>query len=100
MSTADSLLLVAASSVVRDVYQKVTHHDHDVPQANLVRNSQCVVTALMVVSVIVGHLVDELVFWLVLFAWAGLGAALGPLRSTCLGGGRPRQVAPPDSWPR
>ena len=31
--------------------------------------------ALVVVSVIVGHLADELVFWLVLFVWAPLGPA-------------------------
>ncbi len=79
-----SATLVAASSIVRDGYQKVIHHDHDVPQANLVRYGQGVVTALVVVSVIVGHLADELVFWLVLFAWAGLGAALGPASNLAL----------------
>ena len=77
MSTADSQLLVAASSIVRDGHQKVIHRDHDVPQANLVRHGRGVVTAMVVVSVMVGHLADELVFWLVLSAWAGLGAAQG-----------------------
>jgi Na+/proline symporter len=40
--------------------------------------SRIVVGLLVVVSVVVGMLAEELVFWLVLFAWAGLGAAIGP----------------------
>jgi len=57
MSTADSQLLVAASAVVRDVYEKVLRRDETVSPQRLVKMSR----------------------WrLVLFAWAGLGAALGP----------------------
>jgi Na+/proline symporter len=37
-----------------------------------------VVVALVAVALAVGMLAQELVFWLVLFAWAGLGAAFGP----------------------
>jgi Na+/proline symporter len=33
---------------------------------------------LVVIAVIMGILVKDLVFWFVLFAWAGLGAAIGP----------------------
>ncbi len=78
MSTADSQLLVAASALVRDVYEKVLRAGRPVPQARLVWLSRLTVTALVAVSVGVGMLADQLVFWLVLFAWAGLGAALGP----------------------
>ncbi len=78
MSTADSQLLVAASSVVRDVYEKVLRRGETVPQARLVLYSRIVVVGLVAVSLVLGLLAQQLVFWLVLFAWAGLGAALGP----------------------
>lgn len=78
MSTADSQLLVAASAVVRDVYEKVLRKGREVPQRRLVLLSRSVVLLLVVLSLILGFLAQDLVFWLVLFAWAGLGAALGP----------------------
>ena len=78
MSTADSQLLVAASSVVRDLYQKVLRRDRELAPRRLVLMSRLVVVALVAVALALGFLAEELVFWLVLFAWAGLGAALGP----------------------
>ena len=78
MSTADSQLLVAASTVVRDVYEKVIRKGEPLTQRALVIVSRLVVTVLVVVALLLGWAADELVFWLVLFAWAGLGAALGP----------------------
>ncbi len=78
MSTADSQLLVAASSVVRDFYEKILHRDEEIPQKRLVFYSRLVVTLLVIAALVVGLTAEALVFWLVLFAWAGLGAALGP----------------------
>ena len=78
MSTADSQLLVAASSVVRDVYEKILKKDENVSQKKLVLLSRIVVLLIVILSVIFGFLAEDLVFWLVLFAWAGLGAAVGP----------------------
>jgi Na+/proline symporter len=78
MSTADSQLLVAASAVVRDFYQKVVCRDREVPQEKLVRFSRIMVAVLVGMALVLGWLAESLVFWLVLFAWAGLGAALGP----------------------
>ncbi len=78
MSTADSQLLVAASSVVRDVYEKIARKGEDISQRTLVLYSRIVVFLLVVLSLIVGFLAEDLVFWLVLFAWAGLGASIGP----------------------
>jgi sodium/proline symporter len=77
MSTADSQLLVAASTVVRDVYEKVFRRE-PLPRRVAVLYSRLVVTGLVGAALALGWLADELVFWLVLFAWAGLGAALGP----------------------
>lgn len=78
MSTADSQLLVAASSVVRDIYDKLIRKGEEVPQKLLVLYSRLVVFLLVVISLIFGYLAEDLVFWLVLFAWAGLGASIGP----------------------
>lgn len=78
MSTADSQLLVAASSVLRDIYEKIIKKDEQISQNKLVLYSRVVVFVLVVISLIFGFLAEELVFWLVLFAWAGLGAAIGP----------------------
>lgn len=79
MSTADSQLLVAASALVRDFYEKVVRRGEEVPRKLLVLYSRSMVGVLVVVALILGWLAEELVFWLVLFAWAGLGAALGPI---------------------
>lgn len=78
MSTADSQLLVAASSVVRDIYDKLIRKGEEVPQKTLVLYSRSVVFLLVVLALIFGFLAEDLVFWLVLFAWAGLGASIGP----------------------
>jgi SSS family solute:Na+ symporter len=78
MSTADSQLLVAASALVRDFYEKAARKGRALPQRNLVRLSRWVVFGLVLVALILGVVAENLIFWLVLFAWAGLGAALGP----------------------
>lgn len=78
MSTADSQLLVAASSVVRDVYDKRIRRGEAIPQKKLVLYSRIVVFLIVILSLLFGYLAEELVFWLVLFAWAGLGASVGP----------------------
>jgi len=78
MSTADSQLLVAASSVVRDLFQKTIKRGQKIADKKLVIYSRITVLILVIASVLLGLIAKELVFWLVLFAWAGLGAALGP----------------------
>jgi sodium/proline symporter len=78
MSTADSQLLVAASAVVRDVYEKLICKGREIPQKKLVVLSRAVVVLLVVLALGLGLMAENLVFWLVLFAWAGLGAAFGP----------------------
>jgi sodium/proline symporter len=78
MSTADSQLLVAASSVARDIYDKILKKDEEVPQKTLVLYSRIVVFVIVVLALLFGFIAEDIVFWLVLFAWAGLGASIGP----------------------
>lgn len=78
MSTADSQLLVAASAVVRDIYDRILKKGQEIPQKKLVRYSRIVVILIVGVALFFSLIAQELVFWLVLFAWAGLGASIGP----------------------
>ncbi len=78
MSTADSQLLVAASGIVRDIYQKVIHRGKELNQRRLVLYSRITVVVLVILAILLGILAQQQVFWLVLIAWAGLGASLGP----------------------
>ncbi len=78
MSTADSMLLVSASAVIRDIYQKIINPRRDFTQKELVIYSRLVILLIVVVALIFGYFASDLVFWLVLFAWGGLGAAFGP----------------------
>ncbi len=78
MSTADSQLLVAASGVVRDIYEKVVKKDRPLSQKRLTLMSRVTVAVLVYIAIMLALLVQDIVFWFVLFAWAGLGAAIGP----------------------
>lgn len=78
MSTADSQLLVAASSIIVDIYEHGLQKGEKLSQRQLVLYSRIIVFLLVVLAICFGVLAKELVFWLVLFAWAGLGASIGP----------------------
>ncbi|MDH3284939.1 MAG: sodium/proline symporter, partial [Acidobacteriota bacterium] len=78
MSTADSQLLVAASGVVRDLWEKLLHRGPPLAPRTVVHASRAVIVVLVVLAILLGSAAQELVFWFVLFAWAGLGASLGP----------------------
>jgi len=78
MSTADSQLLVAASSVVEDVYHKLVN-----PKANqkkllyLSRTSVLLLSGIAFIFAIPGE--NSAIYFLVAFAWGGLAASFGPL---------------------
>jgi Na+/proline symporter len=64
--------------VARDVYEKVLKRDEVVDPRALVRLSRAVVVVLVVAALALGAVAQDVVFWLVLFAWGGLGASIGP----------------------
>lgn len=78
MSTADSMLLVSASSIIRDIYQKIIAPQKELTDKQLVLYSRLIIFLLMLAAFVFGYIAQDLVFWLVLFAWGGLGAAFGP----------------------
>ncbi len=77
MSSADSQLLVAASAIIRDLYQKLISKDEELDEQKLVIYSRITVLVLVLLALLFGFFASDLVFWLVLFAWGGLGATIG-----------------------
>ena len=78
LSTADSQLLVVASTFVRDLYEKVIARKKVISEKQKLRLSRIVVIFSGLLAMVLAYMAEELVFWLVLFAWGGLGAAFGP----------------------
>ncbi len=76
MSTADSLLIMASSAVVRDFLQKIRSSTKT--DAQLARYGKIVTLIIGVIGVIFALKESPLIFWFVVFAWNGLGAAFGP----------------------
>ncbi|MFH1863259.1 MAG: sodium/proline symporter [bacterium] len=77
MSTASSQLLVAASCVVKDLYESVLEKDPGEKQ--LIMMSRITVLVLGAAAILFSLAEIRVIFWFVLFAWSGMGAAFGPL---------------------
>ncbi len=78
LSTADSQLLVVASTFVRDLYEMVLNKNKEINEIEKLKLSRIVVVLSGILSIILALAAKDLVFWLVLFAWGGLGASFGP----------------------
>jgi sodium/proline symporter len=77
MSTVDSLLLLASSSVVRDAYQKIIGTTRD--EASLANYGKLVTVIIGAVAVVLGIQEPRVVYHFVLASWSGLGSAFGPV---------------------
>jgi Na+/proline symporter len=80
MSTADSQLLVASSSLIEDVYVKMLRAGRppDRP-GTLVLLSRLFTTGITAVALFLAFSGTDLIFDMVAYAWAGLGASFGPV---------------------
>ena len=76
MSTVDSLLLLASSAVVRDFFQQIIGTQKS--ELQLVRYGKMTTLVIGFLGVVFALQESPLVFWFVLFAWSGLGAAFAP----------------------
>lgn len=76
MSTADSQLLVSASSMAEDIFKGVIKKDAD--DRTVLRISRITVLAIAVIAYIIALDPNNSIMGLVSNAWAGLGAAFGP----------------------
>jgi sodium/proline symporter len=77
LSTADSQLLVVASSFARDLYEKTLKEGLVINERKQLRLSRLVLLVSGIVATILAYVASDLIFWLVLFAWGGLGASFG-----------------------
>ena len=77
MSTVDSLLLLASSAVVRDTLQKI--FGSQTSDQRLAIYGKVVTLLIGATAIALAFKVEALIFWFVLFAWSGLGAAFGPV---------------------
>ena len=77
MSTADSQLLVCASSVSKDIYKNILKPD--APDDKVLKISRITVLVIAVLAFIIAWNPDSSIMGLVSDAWAGLGSAFGPL---------------------
>ena len=76
MSTMSSQLLVSASALVEDIYGLFKHNPGEKQQLWLGRIAVVVVT---IIAILIAQDPDSTVLDLVGFAWAGFGAAFGPM---------------------
>lgn len=77
MSTADSQLLVTASSVSEDIYKGIVRKD--ATQDNVMKMSRITVVAVALLAYLIAWDPNSSIMGLVSNAWAGLGAAFGPI---------------------
>ncbi len=77
MSTADSVLILASSSVVRDVYQKIFRPE--AAQRVLTMLGKLVTVVLGIIGLLLALSAERVIFWFVLFAWSGLASAFTPV---------------------
>ena len=77
MSTADSQLLVAASALSEDLYRRVFGRDAD--DRRMIAVARIAVVVIAVLAFTLATDPDGKVLDLVAYAWAGFGAAFGPV---------------------
>ena len=75
-STADSQLLVSASSISHDIYVRLAGRRPDTRSIILLNRLAVLLVGLAAMFVALGKV--RVIFDFVLYAWAGLGAAFGP----------------------
>lgn len=76
MSTADSQLVICTSAISEDIYRQLMNKT--APQGRLLAISRITTLVIGIVALILAYSAEQLVYWMVLFAWAGLGSAFGP----------------------
>jgi len=77
ISSSDSYLLIAASSLAKNVYQGVLKKDAS--DKSVMRISRIALVAIAVIAIYIALDENSVIFTIVSFAWAGFGATFGPL---------------------
>ncbi len=77
MSSADSYLLITASSIIQDIYKGIFNKNAD--DKLLIKLSKIVLVAVSIISILIAWDRNSVIFKVVSFAWAGFGATFGPI---------------------
>ncbi|NLO41337.1 MAG: sodium/proline symporter PutP [Ruminiclostridium sp.] len=77
ISSSDSYLLIATSSVAKNIYHGILKKDASDKQVMTI--SRIVMLVIAVVGIIIGLDENSIIFEVVSFAWAGFGATFGPI---------------------
>lgn len=77
MSTIDSQLIICSSAITEDFYKRFFRRDATDKELVLIGRISVIIIA--VVALLIGQDPDSKVLSLVSYAWAGLGAAFGPV---------------------
>ena len=77
MSTVDSLVILASSAIARDIVQKIYRPRLTTGQISTIGK----ITTVVIGSLAVGFALGEVrvIFWFILFAWAGLASEFTPV---------------------
>jgi sodium/proline symporter len=76
MSTADSQLLIATSSISEDIVHKALHKDYD--DRKLVMISRVTILVVGVIALVMAFTSKSLIYTIVGWAWAGIGCSFAP----------------------
>jgi len=77
ISTAESMLLVAASSISQDVYNGIIKKG-TAPDRTLLRISRAATLAVGVLGLVLAMTTSNLIYYIVSYAWAGIGCSFAP----------------------
>ena len=77
ISSSDSYLLIAASSLAKNIYQGLIKKDAS--DKAVMNVSRLTLVAIAVVAILIALDENSVIFTIVSFAWAGFGATFGPL---------------------
>jgi sodium/proline symporter len=78
ISTADTQLLVATSTLVRDLYEKIICKKIQVSQGKLIFLSRAGAAILVYLALLPGLFIEKELSYFLPFVWALLGASIGP----------------------
>ncbi len=79
ISSSDSYLLIASSSVSVNIYQGIIKKDKKASDKEVMWISRIVLVSIAIIGIILAWKENSVIFSLVSFAWAGFGATFGPL---------------------
>ena len=79
MSSADSMIMIVTSSVSRDIYKKILKAGSTIKQSTELAIDRVTVVLVVISCLFLTFFLEKSALAIALFAWGGLGGALGPV---------------------